>query len=244
MDLSICRPGQTVGGTRAKAQGIQSSMYGSWWTLSPKLGGERFLLGQSSGFWCNVWISVVWEGVGRFTQSWQVRLLLFTVWDLYHRMWNDIRAGVLAAKGQRFLLFAYNACNACFGPWNTHANFDTKKAWFSAWLSSSCASSQWFLENLQELAHDRGIPVPVGEASVKDFFESLKECPSLSAIGAQPRMMSWFSLNTSIKFFVARFHAESTRILVLPQSLLRRGCGPIGRASCNDRRSRCQSALL
>ena len=47
--------------------------------------------------------------------------------------------------------------------------FDTKKAWFSAWLSSSCASSQWFLENLQELVHDRGIPVPVGEASVKVF---------------------------------------------------------------------------
>ena len=90
-------------------------------------------------------------------------------------MWNDIRAGVLAAKGQRFLLFAYNACNACFGPWNTHADFDSMAASFSAWLSSSCASSQCFLENLRELAHDRGILVPVGEANVKDFFESLKE---------------------------------------------------------------------
>ena len=110
--------------------------------------------------------------VGRrtFQTKLQMRLLLFTVWDLYHRMWNDIRVEVLAAKGQRFLLFAYNACNACFGLWNTHANFDTKKAWFSAWLSRSCASSQWLVENLQELAHDRGIPVPVGEASVKEFF--------------------------------------------------------------------------
>ena len=132
----------------------------------------------------------------------QMRLLLFTVWDLYHRMWKDIRAGVLPAKGHRFLLFAYNACNACFGPGNTHANFDTKKAWLSAWLSSSCASSQWFLDNLQELAHDRGILVPVG---VERFFESLKECPSLSAIGAQPRMMSWFSLNTSIRFVLPGF---------------------------------------
>ena len=81
--------------------------------------------------------------VGRswtFHAKLQMRLLLFTVWDLYHRMWIDIRAGVLAAKGQRFLLFANNACNACFGPWKTHENFDTKKAWFSAWLSSSCAS--------------------------------------------------------------------------------------------------------
>ena len=129
--------------------------------------------------------------VGRrwtFHAKLQMRLLPFTIWDLYHRMWNDIRAGVLAAKGQRFLLFAYKACNARFGSWNTHANFDSKKAWFSAWLSSSCASSQWFLENLQELAHDRGILVPVGEASVKVLFESLKECTSLSAIGAQPRM--------------------------------------------------------
>ena len=42
----------------------------------------------------------------------QMRLFLVTVWDLYHRMWNDIRAGVLAAKGQRFLLFAYNACGS------------------------------------------------------------------------------------------------------------------------------------
>ena len=102
--------------------------------------------------------------VGRswtFHAKLQMRLLLFTVWDLYHRMWKDNRAGVLAAKGQRFLLFAYNACNACFGPWNTHANFDTKKAWFCAWMSSSCASSQWFLDNLQELAHDRGILVPL-----------------------------------------------------------------------------------
>ena len=92
--------------------------------------------------------------VGRswtFHAKLQMRLLLFAVWDLYHRMWND------------------NACNACFGLWNTHANFDAKKAWFTAWLSSSCASSQWFLENLQELAHDRGIPVPDGKASVKDF---------------------------------------------------------------------------
>ena len=79
--------------------------------------------------------------------------------------------------------FAYKACDACFGLWNTHSNFDSDKAWFSAWLFSSCASSQWFLENLQELAHDRGILVPVGEASVKDIFESLKKCTSLSAIG-------------------------------------------------------------
>ena len=70
-------------------------------------------------------------------------------------------------------LLAYKACNACFGPWNTHANFDSKKAWFRAWLSSPGASSPWFLENLQELAHVRGILVPVGEASVKDFLESL-----------------------------------------------------------------------
>ena len=50
----LARPlGHTSEGT-----GIQSSMYGSWWTLSPRLGGERFLLGQSSGFWCCVWISV------------------------------------------------------------------------------------------------------------------------------------------------------------------------------------------
>ena len=143
--------------------------------------------------------------------------LLFTVWDLYHRIWNDIRAGVLAAKGQRFLLVAYNACNACFGPWNTHANFDT-----------SSASSQWFLENLQEVAHDRGILVPVGEANVKDVFESLKECTSLSAIGAQPRMMSWFSFEHQHQVFVARFHSQPARILVLPPSLPRRGCGPIG----------------
>ena len=67
------------------------------------------------------------------------------------------------------------------------------------------ASSQWFLENLQELAHDRGILVFFGEANVKDFFELLKECTSLLAIGAQPRMMSWFSLNTSIKFLLPGF---------------------------------------
>ena len=86
------------------------------------------------------WLSVLCLDQCSVGRSWmfhaklQMRLLLFTVWDLYHRMWIDIRAGVLAAKGQLFLLFAYNACNACFGPWNTHANFDSKKAWFSAWL--------------------------------------------------------------------------------------------------------------
>ena len=142
--------------------------------------------------------------VGRswtFHTKLQMRCLLITVWDLYHRMWSDNRAEVPAAEGQRFLLFAYNACFACSGPWNTHGNFDSKKAWFIAWLSSSCASSKWFLENLQELAHDRGVPVAVGEASVKVFFESLKECTSLSAIEAQPRMMSLFSLYSSIMFF-------------------------------------------
>ena len=85
-------------------------------------------------------------------------------------MWNDIRAGVLVAEWQRSLPFAYEACNACFGPLNTHATFDSKKAWFSAWLFSSCASSQEFLENLEELAHDRGILVSVGEASVNFFL--------------------------------------------------------------------------
>ena len=39
------------------------------------------------------------------------------------------------------------------------------------------------------------------EASVKVLFESLEEWTSyLSAIGAQPRMVSWFRLITSIKF--------------------------------------------
>ena len=84
--------------------------------------------------------------VGRswtFHAKLQMRLLLLTVWDLYRRMWNDIRPGVLAAKGQRFLLCAHNACNACFGPWNTHANFGTTKAGFSAWLSSSLHNGSW-----------------------------------------------------------------------------------------------------
>ena len=73
--------------------------------------------------------------VGRswtFHAEMQIRLLLFIVWDLYHRMWDDIGAGLLAAKGQRFLHFAYNASDACFGPWKTHATFDSMKAWFSA----------------------------------------------------------------------------------------------------------------
>ena len=72
-------------------------------------------------------------------------------------MWNDIRAGVLAAKLQRFLLFAYNACNACFGPWNTHANFLVHHH-----------NGSWRI--FKSLAHDRGILVPVGEASVKDLL--------------------------------------------------------------------------
>ena len=147
-------------------------------------------------------------------------------------MWNEIRAGVLAAKGQRFLLLAYNACNACFDPWNTHANFDTKKAWFSAWLSSSCASSQWFLENLQELAHGQRHSCSRWRGKCETFFESLKECPSLSAIGAQPRMMSW-----SAEMPASSFCCQVSRFL------LRRGCGRIGRASCSDRRSRYQGVV-
>ena len=152
----------------SEGTGIQSLMFGSWWTPLPKLGERDSCLDKVLAF------GAVFGSV-QCGEEWDVsreaadETPSFTVWDLYHRMWNDIRAGVLAAKGQRFLLSAYIACNACFGPWNTHANFDTKMAWFGAWLSSSCASSQWFLENLQELAHDRGIPVPVGEASVKDF---------------------------------------------------------------------------
>ena len=136
-------------------------MSGSGWTPSPKVGGEKFLFGRSSGFWCCDEELGFSREVADETLSHKLGLVSQDV--------NDIRAGVLAAKGQRFLLVACNVCNACFGPWNTHANFDSRKAGFSAWLSSSCSYSQWFLENLQELAHDRGILVPVGEASVKIF---------------------------------------------------------------------------
>ena len=72
-------------------------------------------------------------------------------------MWNDFRAGLLAAQRQRFLLFAYNACNACFGPWNTHANFDSKEAWFSAWLLALItpifASHQHLFDNVRKHTH-------------------------------------------------------------------------------------------
>ena len=50
----------------------------------------------------------------------------------------------------------------------------------------------------------------------------------------------WFE-SSWYQVFVARFHAEPARISVLPPSLLRRGCGPIGRASCNDRRRELQN---
>ena len=147
------------------------------------------------------------------TKGLQMRLLLFTIWDLFLWMCNDIRAGVLAAKWQRFLLFAYNACNACFGPWNTHANFDTKKAWFSAWLSSSCASSQWFLEYLHELAHDRGIPVPVSEASVK-YFRVVERVHIFVCDRGATSNDVLVQLKYQHQVFVAKFHAEPARSLV------------------------------
>ena len=123
---------------------------------------------------------------------------------------------MLAAKGQRFLLFAYNACNACFGPWNTRANFDSTKAWFSAWLSSSCASLQWFLEDLQVLAHDRGIPVPVGEASVKDFFESLEERTSHGSV-----------FHTSINFLLPCFTLNQQGFLSYLRRYYEEDAGPL-----------------
>ena len=87
----------------SEGTGIQCSMFGSWWTLWPKLGGESV----GTEFWLLV-LCLNQCCVGRswtFHAKLHMRLLLFAVWGLYHRMWNDVRAGVLAAKGQRFFLF-------------------------------------------------------------------------------------------------------------------------------------------
>ena len=73
--------------------------------------------------------------VGRswtFHAKLQMRLLLFTVWDLYHRMWNDIRAGVLAAKGQRFLLFCIQRLQCMLRPLEHARQFSIQRRLGSA----------------------------------------------------------------------------------------------------------------
>ena len=180
--------------------------------------------------------------VGRswtFHAKLQMRLLLCTVWDLYH---TELEYWRLKANGSFFLRTTLVMHASVLG---TCTPISIQRRLGSA---HGCP----VLVHLHNVSWEICKSWRMTEAFLfllvrqvsKIFFESLKECPSLSAIGAQPRMMSWFGLKYQHQVFVARFHAESTRILVLPPSLRRRGCGPIGRASCNDRQCRCQGALL
>ena len=120
-------------------------------------------------------------------------------------MWNDLRAGILEGFNQGFLLFSFTVCNTVFGPHNTRSNYDSKTSFFNSWLGASSIDSPWFEEGLPFLAADNNKPMPQTRADKIVFLDSLKSSPSLSKMGQQPRMMSWFSLNESIKGLLPDF---------------------------------------
>ena len=85
-----------------------------------------------------------------------MRLMLDSLWDPYHMLWNALKRGIMKACGKywRSVLLLQTRCNVSYGPWNHHDHKYTRKDAWEELIRGATRESECFQENLAMFAFD------------------------------------------------------------------------------------------
>ena len=111
-------------------------------------------------------------------------LLITCLYDPYHRVWNDIKAGLRKASLFRTMLEFSLFYNVSWGPSGTKRWYEKKKAFAKEFLDLHNADDEPFLSYMPFVARELGVAEPQNHEERTEMFRHLLTLPGLSEVGA------------------------------------------------------------
>ena len=142
-------------------------------------------------------------------------LLMWSLWDPYHRAWNDLKLALKRSVGGgwRTVLELTLVVNMNYGPFGSGSWFFKKKAKLHDFMATqSINSPAW--DNFQTLiCQERRVPEPSNLEEAEAMFHQLVGMDSFNQKGPLVKLMRWFSFFESMAFYEGELY--STKLILL-----------------------------
>jgi hypothetical protein len=142
-------------------------------------------------------------------------LLLWSLWDPYHRAWNDFKLALkrCAGDGWRTVLELTLVANMNYGPFGSGSWFFKKKAKLQDFLMTRDVNSPAW-NNFQHLiCQERRVSEPSNLEEAQELFTEMASLQSFNTKGPLVKLMRWFSFFESMAFLDGEFYM--TKLILL-----------------------------
>ena len=142
-------------------------------------------------------------GATNYLQYSKQALLFLSVYDPFHRAWNDVKTALKASKSQawRTVLEMTVVANLNYGPFGSSAWHFKKKARLEEFLATNSTSDPFWPKYQPLVCKERRIAEPTDFEESQDLFQSLKAMDSFATKGPLIKLMRWFSWFESMLFY-------------------------------------------
>ena len=153
-------------------------------------------------------------GASNFLQFSKGALLYHSVWDPFHRVWNDLKLAMKRSKASawRVVLELTLVANLNYGPFNSSTWHWRKKAQLENFMAVNDISNPTFQKYLHLLCKERKMTEPSSHEDSQALFDSLASLDSYATKGPLIKLMRWFSWFESMTFYSGELFA--TKIIM------------------------------
>ena len=129
-------------------------------------------------------------------------LMLWPIWDPYHRVWNDVKLGLKrsAMKGWKAVLEFTLLANLNYGPFGSGSWYFKKRSRLEDILATKDFSWEHFQNYVHLIAQERRLPEPSTAEDQMALFASLQDISSCNCKGPVVKLMRWFSFFEAMAF--------------------------------------------
>ena len=131
-----------------------------------------------------------------------------TLWDPFHRAWNDLKNSLKQSKGKLYkVLLQYSLVfNLGYGPANTKKWSLKKQQLLEEYMASKTSNSECFQSFLPFICKELEINECSSQEEMSDMFDNLGKMESFRTLGPLVKLMRWFSFWESWHFFLPGRH--------------------------------------
>ena len=133
-----------------------------------------------------------------------MRLMVFVMYDYYHRTWNDIKNAARSSKGFFFsTMLKYSLVfNLNYGPFGKGGWFLDKQTFLKEMALSCSSTHQFFRARAPDIAEDIGRAEPVTDQDYKDIWDFVVGFQKgFKLKGPLTKVMRWFSFFEGYDFY-------------------------------------------
>ena len=137
-----------------------------------------------------------------FTMFSNHSIMLWAIWDPFHRAWNDIKNSLKATgcKAWRVVLELTLVANINYGPFGSSAWFYKKRAKLEQFLQTNNVNHPLWQQFQHLIAIEKRQDEPTTLEQANVLFDSMRSCESFINKGPLIKLMRWFSWFESMAY--------------------------------------------